>query len=100
MSPWRDVPNPKWVPSLYCALGGSGTTGKGTAAACSTAAAGIPSVATGAGEAGIVDVVSVWRLPTDGRGALTAFCDFVVLPERRTMEEGFSTGGGVAGDEA
>src|SRR6187551_2016952 len=67
MSPWRDVPHPKYVPSLYCGFTTSGTTGAGVAAACSSSAAGSSAVAAGALTA-IGAGVSARRF-TDRRGA-------------------------------
>ena len=80
LSPWRDVPHPKYVPSLYCDFGASGTTGTGAAAA-SSATAGTPAVAAGV-VAAIGDDVSVERF-TDRRGAFVALSAdaFVTLDE-------------------
>ena len=47
MSPCREVPQPRYVPSLYCGFAGAGGGGAGATGACSATAAG--SSATGAG---------------------------------------------------
>ena len=66
MSPWREVPQPRYVPSLYCAFGGAGAPGA-VGAAGSAATTG--NSAAGAGNNGAGAAIEGWTVLAEAAAA-------------------------------